>query len=236
MTSIAEKIRELRKSARMNQSQFARYLDVNQATVSRWENGTQDPGYSHLLRLANLAGVSVSEFSGQTGHLTEDASDIEVRHIINAGNPDLWPEMPAEKIYRVKIMPDNRWPNVRRVGVEVRSQCFNLVYPPGSVLITIPLDDIHYSLNDKDRLIVSKHEDKKIELSIREVELRDDLENGFIEEMLLWYRSDHPDFQDVIKTKAGQMPKRSPGIIEGLLGLVIAAIVPEPVEPVPGEA
>lgn len=62
---LAQRIKQLRQKRGMNQTEFAEALEVTQATVSRWENGSI-PDHDHLYALANMAGTTIERFIGTT--------------------------------------------------------------------------------------------------------------------------------------------------------------------------
>lgn len=65
---IGEKIKEIRLNRGMTLKEFGNLFDAAESIVLRWENGTSLPSKSRLKKLADLTGVSVSEFvSNHTG-------------------------------------------------------------------------------------------------------------------------------------------------------------------------
>ncbi|WP_349621159.1 helix-turn-helix domain-containing protein [Azospirillum argentinense] len=61
MPEISSKVRSLRKRLKLKQAAFAEKLGVDQATVSRWENGG-DVKPENLFALAELAGQTIDDF------------------------------------------------------------------------------------------------------------------------------------------------------------------------------
>lgn len=59
-----KKIRELRKSANMSQDDLAQILQVNRATVSKYETGAIDPSLAQLCKIANALGVRIEDLMG----------------------------------------------------------------------------------------------------------------------------------------------------------------------------
>lgn len=60
---LASRIKMLRQSRGLNQSEFSDVMGVTQATVSRWERGAM-PEAKHLRAIAELAGLTMEEFLG----------------------------------------------------------------------------------------------------------------------------------------------------------------------------
>jgi transcriptional regulator with XRE-family HTH domain len=55
------KLKEWRKYRKLNQEEVAKFLDVAQATISRWENGEAPPNYNDLENLARIYNAGVSD-------------------------------------------------------------------------------------------------------------------------------------------------------------------------------
>ena len=51
---IGDKIRKYRMSIKMTQAEFAARLGVTGASVSAYENGTRQPSYYILVKIANI--------------------------------------------------------------------------------------------------------------------------------------------------------------------------------------
>ena len=68
MTMIAKRLKKLRGSAGLNQSQLARSVGVTRAAASRWEQGDIDSVLArNAIRVANTLGTSVEYlFTGKT--------------------------------------------------------------------------------------------------------------------------------------------------------------------------
>ncbi len=62
LTPLVQNIVALRNRLRLTQTTFGERLDVEQATVSRWESGVHEPKDDQIARMAALAGVPVSTF------------------------------------------------------------------------------------------------------------------------------------------------------------------------------
>ena len=60
------KIKEFREERFMTQKQLADEIGSSQRNVSHWENGTNEPDVSTLIKLADLFGVSLDELCGRT--------------------------------------------------------------------------------------------------------------------------------------------------------------------------
>lgn len=57
-------VKALRVKANITQQQLAKKLDVNQGTVSRWENNGMKPAKKYIKKLCKTLGCSVEELMG----------------------------------------------------------------------------------------------------------------------------------------------------------------------------
>lgn len=60
------RLRELRAARNYTQLKVALDLNLNQNSISRYENGTREAGYELLCRFADYYGVSVDYILGRT--------------------------------------------------------------------------------------------------------------------------------------------------------------------------
>ena len=64
MSSIAEKLKQLRLEAGMSQDKLAEHLLVSRQAISKWENGETLPDMENMIALAKLYGTSLDELVG----------------------------------------------------------------------------------------------------------------------------------------------------------------------------
>lgn len=65
--TLAEHILNIReRQLGLTQKELGAALGVGQVTVSRWERGVVEPRTRHLRKLAELAGIPVSDFFTET--------------------------------------------------------------------------------------------------------------------------------------------------------------------------
>ena len=86
MQKLAEKLKELRKSAGFNQTIVANALGINYFTLGKWEQGRAEPSADDLVRLADYFDVTVDFLLGRTDEFnvvqngnkeTEQNSELE---------------------------------------------------------------------------------------------------------------------------------------------------------------
>ena len=58
--ALANTLAELRKKAKLTQSELGAKLSISAQAISKWENGTSEPDIATLKKLADIYGVSVS--------------------------------------------------------------------------------------------------------------------------------------------------------------------------------
>jgi transcriptional regulator with XRE-family HTH domain len=61
---LADRVRRYRQAAGLTQAQLARRLEVEQSTVSAWENGRKTPTIANVARIAAVLDVSIDDLVG----------------------------------------------------------------------------------------------------------------------------------------------------------------------------
>ncbi|MRG28655.1 helix-turn-helix domain-containing protein [Laceyella tengchongensis] len=87
MSMLGERLRELRKKQKKTQGDIANHLDVDTATISRWERNQYEPDTSQLKQLAAHFSVSVDYLLGHTDSPSPDfrsQSHIDLREVRQA--------------------------------------------------------------------------------------------------------------------------------------------------------
>lgn len=74
---LCDKIKDLRRQSGMNQVQLAERLGITKSAVNAWENGTNSPSLSYIIRLARIFGVSTDYLLGVNERLTVDITDLD---------------------------------------------------------------------------------------------------------------------------------------------------------------
>ena len=64
--SLSENLQRLRKEKGLSQEDVAQKLFVSRQSVSKWENGSAEPGVKDLTALADMFGVTLDELAGHT--------------------------------------------------------------------------------------------------------------------------------------------------------------------------
>lgn len=70
------RLRELRQHANLRQEQVAKLIEVNKSAISTYENGSRQPSFDILVRLANLYRVSTDYLLGRTNTYSIDLSEL----------------------------------------------------------------------------------------------------------------------------------------------------------------
>ena len=95
-TELANRIRSLRKIRRLTQAELARRLGVSQGIMSRWESGRHVPPPDIIVKLAELAGLPVSEF-----HYGSHAQAGDDDAVTKAGNERVSTVLPGVRMKRL---------------------------------------------------------------------------------------------------------------------------------------
>ncbi|WP_270638150.1 helix-turn-helix domain-containing protein [Limosilactobacillus mucosae] len=77
---IGNRIKELRKSKKMSQSELGKFIGVSQTTVTAWENGRAEPSSSYVAKLATFFNVSTDYLLGRK---TPDNNGIDLDRAID---------------------------------------------------------------------------------------------------------------------------------------------------------
>ncbi len=78
------RLKELRKEKKLSQKEIAEFLEINEKTVSRWENGESTIKSDKAQALADYFGVSVGYLLGYSDEAQKyfEISDIEFNRLI----------------------------------------------------------------------------------------------------------------------------------------------------------
>ena len=64
MEELAKRIKDLRKERNLSTKELGKILEVNDSTITRWENGKMIPSCEHLLNMAIYFKVSADYLLG----------------------------------------------------------------------------------------------------------------------------------------------------------------------------
>ncbi len=73
---FADVLRQLRKSRGLTQARFAELMNVAQATVASWENGTRKPDIETISQIADVLEVSADYLLGRTMPQSDDLMEL----------------------------------------------------------------------------------------------------------------------------------------------------------------
>lgn len=65
MKIFQDRLYEQRKLNKLTQKEIADYLNISQPSYIRYENGTSEPSYENLVKLADLFDVSIDYLLGR---------------------------------------------------------------------------------------------------------------------------------------------------------------------------
>ena len=61
---FGEKLKTFRKRRKLTQKELARKLHMTDASISKWEDGTVNPGFLNILQLCEEFGLTLDELLG----------------------------------------------------------------------------------------------------------------------------------------------------------------------------
>jgi transcriptional regulator with XRE-family HTH domain len=190
MVGLSDKIRNLRRSLGLNQTEMAERLGVTQASVSRWEKGSVPDG-PRLSQLAELAGESVRDFISSPDSGTEPLlSRYWVRGQVAAGVWAMAYEWPQDDWQPYSGGSHIEVPEGMRFGLVTKGESMDQVYPEGTVLDCVRLEVFNGEISNGQRVIVERvRHDGEIEATVKEYMKADDGREWLVP------RSNNPAFQ-----------------------------------------
>lgn len=169
MADLATKIRQLRRSLGLNQTEFATRFPVTQASVSRWEKGSM-PEPEALAKIAEMMDTDVrsllnADFSPTTGVRPR----LFVKGAVAAG---IWKdavEWPEEEWVPYSGGAHIDAPMDRRFGLVVEGESMNEVYRPGTILDCVStIGSGLYPQSGQRVVVVRKRLDGELEATVKE--------------------------------------------------------------------
>lgn len=82
---LNERLKELRKTAKLSQRSLAETLNVSQQTVGKWETGGATPNPETLAAIADIFHISVDYLIGRTENQMDDD---RLKYALFGGNVD----------------------------------------------------------------------------------------------------------------------------------------------------
>jgi transcriptional regulator with XRE-family HTH domain len=67
MNELGQRLRDLRESTKLSQTDLAKKINTRQSRISRFESGEEVPELETLIKFANFFNVSLDYLSGRTG-------------------------------------------------------------------------------------------------------------------------------------------------------------------------
>ena len=85
-TTLGEQIKKLRTARNLTLNALAKRLDVTTSTVAAYENGTRNPSFDVLIKIASLFNVTVDNLLGYTNKDLIDVTELtnEQRDVVQS--------------------------------------------------------------------------------------------------------------------------------------------------------
>lgn len=202
LSRINERLNALGLSARKT----CAMAGVGENTIRNIRAG-HAPKPANLHKLAKILGVPDSYFLEAAAQATREEvppnptkptfSAVETVYVKGKVQAGLWQdalEWPISDWLSVYIPPDPRYPDVERFGLEVCGSSMNKIYPEGSIVIAVRLDDLGRSPRSGERVIVQRRakNSSDMEATVKRYELTPDGQH------ILWPESYDPLYQTPI--------------------------------------
>ena len=78
---VADRIKQLRLSNNMTQSELAKKLNITRSSVNAWEMGISTPSTTYIVELAQLFHVSTDYLLGLSDNVSLDISHLTEKEI-----------------------------------------------------------------------------------------------------------------------------------------------------------
>lgn len=186
-TSLGRVVRELRRRRGWKQIDLARHIGVTQATISRWENGEQDPDSKHFLKLADLSGDDVFHAGVSGVHLISQIFILGEAHC-NVWTDNVW--YGQFERFAIELPSHPKHAGIQLFAVYLRDDSMNQFYNNGSILLCKALELDANAPTSGARILVEERDAVGIQrLYVRELVVMPDGSRW------LWPRSTDPDYQ-----------------------------------------
>lgn len=219
MAKIAKKIKDLRLLLNLGQAELGKALGgIPQSTISKWENGKQEPDAENTLKLAALAGVEPHQWMGipAIGEVVPQARRIPVVGAVQAG---AWREAvayPEDDQRWVEAPLPDEFGKYDIQAFDLVGPSMNMVYPDGTTIYVASTMTYGEPVSGDRVLVIRKDKSGLVEATLKEFVVGED------GRVWLWPRSTDPEFQAPLPYVEG-----SDGDDIVVSGIVVAALVLE---------
>lgn len=102
--NIGDRLRKARERKEISQLEVSKRININNKTLSRYENGNSEPDYSTLKSLAELYGVGISYFFNEYNNEEYDLKELLKDKNVTWGEVDLNEEDKQRAIEIINIL------------------------------------------------------------------------------------------------------------------------------------
>lgn len=209
-------IKELRKKRGLRQRDLAEALDVEQATVQRWETGNRTMDSKQIVQLAEVLGVDPGALFGAVTTVGIGPK-LHVKGAVAAGvwcEAIEWNETDWQDFYG---RADVTSPLEMRFGLRVDGESMNIPYPPGTIIECVSFLGGVEIASGKRVVVVRKRDNGDYEATVKEYLIDAEGKEWLVP------RSHNPAFQVPI-----EIGRPEPGIIETrITAIVVGSYRPE---------
>lgn len=160
---MTNRVREWRSLRGLSQTELAERCGTTQPSIYKIEAGQRKLTDRWLEKLSIALDVRPSDL------LEGDAEEVMIVAAIDAvtWTPEgFWP---TDQWYGISAPPDDRYPDVRRIGFEIKANAADRVYNAGAILVCVPMEGGHFPRPGKRYVVEVRREDGQKCLSVREL-------------------------------------------------------------------
>ena len=213
------RIRETRIRLGLTQAALAERVGASAQQISKLEKGERGLDLDWMRRLAVALRCRMVDLLPENDG-TAPLQRINICGEVAAGVFRESAEWPPDEQYTLEIPSGGRYPRARRYGLVVSGPSMNLVYPEGTILICVSIEESGHVPEDRDRVIVERRTaDGLVEATVKEYVIGED------HWPWLWPRSSHPEHQSPYPLKSSITTHQIEHL--AITGLVIGSYRPE---------
>ena len=225
MPALSQKIRQVRKRMRLNQTDFANLIGVTQPTISRWEDDSSQttPDFEFLAKISRHAGEDLIKFALDEDDHPYVQSDLNMTvPVVGALQAGAFIEAATwapEQQFTIQVPTPKNWPGYTAEGFVVKGTSMNRLFPEDSVVFAIPTIANQLEPSNGDKVIVQrKDKEGLVEVTLKEFVI------DRAGRRWLWPRSDDPEWQQPLLLVPPQDEDEEAEAV--VTGIVIGAYVP----------
>ena len=204
---LLDKINTILKERNISASRASIDAGLGPDFVRKLKNAKNYPKIDALFKLAKILNIDVNYFleaiDSNTHYKKSNRQDIflktiYIQGIIQAGHWNKSIQWPRKDWLPITIPDDPKYKDLPIFALVVKGDSMNLLFPNGSIIITVNFSDLKRKPEDGECIIITRRDPltDHYETTLKIVQIRND------DSVWLWPRSNNPDYLKPI-----QLPK-----------------------------